>query len=71
MTFALRKLPMAGARFPSLLTSPRDPRSLVRLVDVLLGQAGVSVFLQVAADPVASVQLVSDIEGAGITAAAA
>lgn len=44
---------------------------LVSLVDVLLGQAGVCVLLQVATDPVAGVQLVSCVEGAGVTAAAA
>lgn len=37
-------------------------RSLVRFVDVLLGQTGVRVLLQVAADPVAGVNLFQRVE---------
>lgn len=41
--------------------------SLVRLVDVLFGQTGVRMLLQVAADPVTGVKLVGCVERTGVT----
>ena len=42
-------------------------RSPVGLINVLFGQTGVGVLLQVTPDPVAGEQLVGHVQGAGLT----
>lgn len=72
--YPLPSEPPCGALRPQgqpLLVPGPSPRSLVGIIDVLLGQAGVRVLLQVVPDPVARVHVLGRAQRAQVQATAA